>query len=88
MLRPVFYYKELMDKYPTAKVLLSVRDPERWYQSVIDSIYLGYLVPRWMEWLPPAGGFLKLTRTMVWEGLFNGRIHDKAFIISIFQPAQ
>src|SRR5579863_2236585 len=28
------FYKELMQVYPEAKVLLTVRDPEKWYESV------------------------------------------------------
>ncbi len=80
-----FYYKELMGKYPDAKVLLSLRDSERWHSSVLESIYLGYLVPRWMEIMPSVGPFLKLTRTMVWEGLFEGRLPDKQFAISIYE---
>ncbi|CAE7680263.1 unnamed protein product [Symbiodinium necroappetens] len=32
-------YRELMEKYPKAKVLLNVRDPEKWYDSVIDTIW-------------------------------------------------
>ncbi len=27
------FYRELLDRYPDAKVILSVRDPERWYES-------------------------------------------------------
>ena len=30
------YYEELMEAYPDAKVLLNVRDPERWYDSFLD----------------------------------------------------
>ena len=33
------YYKDLLKKYPNAKVILTVRDPEKWYQSVYDTIY-------------------------------------------------
>ena len=85
-----FYYKELMEKYPDAKGLLSVRDPERWYSSVKESIYLSYLMPRWMEWLPrigplsTIGPFLRLVRTMIWEGVFDKRFEDKAYAVSIF----
>ncbi|CAJ1364794.1 unnamed protein product [Effrenium voratum] len=32
-------YRELMEAYPDAKVLLTVRDPEKWYDSVIDTIW-------------------------------------------------
>lgn len=32
-------YTKLMEKYPDAKVLLTVRDPEKWYDSVIETIW-------------------------------------------------
>jgi hypothetical protein len=34
-----FYYRELMDAYPEAKVLLSVREPEGWERSMRDTIW-------------------------------------------------
>jgi len=33
-----FFYKEIMEVFPNAKVLLNVRDPVKWYQSVHGSI--------------------------------------------------
>ena len=33
-----FFYKELLEVYPEAKVLMNVRDPVKWYESVRDSI--------------------------------------------------
>ena len=32
------FWPELMDAYPDAKVLLSVRDPDKWYESFADTI--------------------------------------------------
>ena len=32
------FYQELMDLNPNAKVILTVRDPEKWYVSVADTI--------------------------------------------------
>ena len=32
------FYKELADKYPAAKVILSLRDPKSWYKSVANTI--------------------------------------------------
>lgn len=34
-----FFYRELMDVYPDAKVLLSVRDAEAWERSMRDTIW-------------------------------------------------
>jgi len=33
------FYEQLMERYPDAKVLLSVRDPEQWYESTRNTIY-------------------------------------------------
>jgi hypothetical protein len=33
------YYKELIVAYPDAKVILTVRDPERWYESFSTTLY-------------------------------------------------
>jgi hypothetical protein len=34
-----YFYRELMDVYPEAKVLLSVRDPQKWEPSFRDTIW-------------------------------------------------
>jgi hypothetical protein len=34
-----YFYRELMDYYPDAKVLLSVREPESWERSFRDTIW-------------------------------------------------
>jgi hypothetical protein len=34
-----YFYKELVDAYPDAKVVLSLRDPERWVRSMRDTIW-------------------------------------------------
>jgi hypothetical protein len=33
------FYEQLMERHPEAKVLLSVRDPEQWYESMRSTIY-------------------------------------------------
>ena len=33
------FYGELLERNPDAKVILTVRDPQRWYESVRDTIY-------------------------------------------------
>ena len=38
-LPPSLFYKELMEFFPDAKVVLTIRDPETWYKSVKETIY-------------------------------------------------
>jgi hypothetical protein len=34
------FYVGLMQRYPDAKVILTVRDPDRWYESTYNTVYL------------------------------------------------
>jgi hypothetical protein len=34
------FYEELMHSYPNAKVILTVRDPNGWYESTYNTVYL------------------------------------------------
>ena len=81
------FYSELMAVYPDAKVILSVRDPDRWYESTHNTIYQ---IPRSV-----LAGLLKLVlphvRTMyrvvdmeVWHGTFDNRFEDRDHAIDIF----
>jgi hypothetical protein len=33
------YYKDLMTVYPEAKIILTVRDPESWHRSIMNTLY-------------------------------------------------
>jgi hypothetical protein len=47
------FYKELAERYPEAGVILTVRDPERWYESARNTIFnlQGAASPRAAGWL-------------------------------------
>lgn len=71
-------YRELMQLYPEAKVLLSVRDPEKWYESARNTIY--HVADR--KLLSPHA---RMIDTLIWEGTFHGRFEDKDYAIAVFQ---
>lgn len=80
------FYRELMDAFPDAKVLLSVRDPERWYESAYETIYEIYRVtPAWMRRVARPIGAILRTSKPVWENTFDGRFEDKAHAIAVFE---
>lgn len=71
-------YKELMQAYPEAKVLLSVRDPEKWYESVASTIYGS-------SHSDPASLHARMTDALIWQGTFQGRFKEKDYAIAVFQ---
>jgi hypothetical protein len=92
------FYEELMERHPGAKVLLSVRDPDRWYESTRSTIYeLSMLlesspIARLIFGLISllvfggfAGGRSSIVNDMIWQGTFDGRFEDKAYAIEVFE---
>ncbi len=76
------YYKELMQAYPDAKVLLSVRDPEKWYESVTNTIYR--VSHRNPDPDPARDAHRNMIHSLIWQGTFDGRFEDKEYAISVF----
>jgi len=81
------YYKELMEVYPEAKVILSVRDPDRWYESTLDTIYFTATVTKgWRRYvLPPYTRYTDMVDATLWSGLFDGKFEDHNHAIAVYK---
>lgn len=82
---PSLYYKPITEAFPEAKVILTIRDAERWYQSMYDTLYQFAL--RGGD-NPPGSQqdrVYRLTKTMTWDGFFGGRFPEKEHAIAAFQ---
>lgn len=92
------FYEELMERNPDAKVILSVRDPERWYESTRTTIYeLSKVVDRSpisrMIFASISfflfGGFARgrgnVVKEIIWQGTFDGRFEDRRHAIEVFE---
>ena len=69
------FYAQLLERYPGARVLLSVRDPERWYASVINTNY---------SQGPVESDHGAMARAVIWDGTFHGRLEDKAYALAVY----
>jgi hypothetical protein len=89
------FYEELMQAYPDARVLLTVRDPERWYDSANETIYHIYRSftrsPLAIVFSLVAGVFVpsrkrvsQMINAIIWEGTFGGNFEDRQLAIAIF----
>jgi hypothetical protein len=79
------FWRELADRHPHAKVLLSLRDADRWYDSVMNTIYLV------LKQGPPARApqilheFQRFVYELVIERTFGGRLDDRAHAKRVFE---
>ena len=92
---PCYDYLELLKRYPDAKVILTVRDPEKWYQSMHDTIYkfnrltflrkvflltMGLFKPE----LKRLYAVWHLQEHTTWQNTFKGQFHNKKYAIEVF----
>jgi len=76
-----YFWRELSDHFPDARVLLSVREPGSWYRSVRDTIYQPLMDPP--AAVPP--GWREMARGLILEGTFDGRLDDRDHAIAVFE---
>lgn len=87
------YWAELAEQFPAAKVVLTVRDFDRWYESAHETIYgMSTVVERppvsWMARLVPRmRRFSQMVDDTVWgeRGVFGGRFEDEAHVRAIYE---
>ena len=72
------FWRELAQRYPNAKLVHSVRDPDSWFESTQASIFAPG--SRTMNPSPPFG---PLIERMVQD--YGGRLHDRAAMIDLLK---
>lgn len=85
------FYASLMEHYPDARVILTVRDAERWYESTRRTIYaistltMSPPVVWLLPWLAPRPYRVAAMSTrLIWDQLFGGHFTDRQHAINVF----
>ena len=78
------FWREQLLQYPQATVLLTRRDPDRWYESVINTI-----------WKTSSGNksnpdkkaqaSSRFAFEVIWDRVFDGRLEDKEHVIACYE---
>nr|WP_062339640.1 sulfotransferase family protein [Herbidospora sakaeratensis] len=92
------YWRELAACYPQAKIVLTVRDPGRWYASARETIFRRpieegtpkpwwrRLVTRLIAWRVPDFALLpRMLHATVYDRLFDGRVADRDHCLEVFR---
>ena len=75
------FYADLAEAYPAAKVILTVRDASRWFESVDATILRPLREP-----LPPMlADWGRMVRAVILERVFEGDVDDRAHVIDCYE---
>jgi sulfotransferase family protein len=90
------FYGEIMEAFPGAPVILTIRDPDSWYESVRSTIYgirtlsagrapmrLAFALAGLFA--PGVTGIARLADEILWEGTFDGRFEDRSYAIETYK---
>jgi hypothetical protein len=69
--------------YPNAKIILSTRDPESWYTSVMNTIYRSSTMARDSN-DPAVSRIGEWACEITWKRLFDDRMEDREHVIGVY----
>ena len=78
------FYCELAERYPQAKVILTVRDPQHWHQSAMDTIFGTMVNPPPIS-DPVVQAQVRMARKLIVDKTFGGRVQDREHAIVVYE---
>jgi len=77
------FWRQQLAQYPDAKVILTLRDPDRWYESVMTTIYKTSTAA--LEDADPDVRYAgQWAHEVIWGAVFDGRMQDREFVLRVF----
>lgn len=77
------FWPQLMEAYPEAKIILSTREPEAWYESAKNTIFKSM-----DEGINSKNKEIRkrilMAKEIIVDGTFNGKLNDKKHCIKIY----
>lgn len=79
------FYPEMLRAWPQAKVILSVRDPEAWYESCHASLHATREMSSALRGQQGTAPVLRAVDSAIWEDLFDGRFDEREHALEVFE---
>ena len=77
------YWRALARHYPDAKVILTIRDPESWYESAAATIFSGRSSAE--EIAQRTDPWARMVWKIIGQGTFDGRTGDREHAMAVFR---
>lgn len=77
-------WRELARDFPDARMILSVRDPDEWFDSVQQTI-MPFVAGRGQHPDAHANSIADMAYRLIVDGIFDGRLDDRAHATGVFK---
>ena len=73
------FYKQLINQFPDAKFILTLREFDKWYISTVNTIYkVPNILPDWFKMVVyPIRMFIAMQVNLIWVDLFKNKFSDR-----------
>ena len=78
------YWRQLAAHYPDARVILSIRDPDAWFDSVQATIGPFMTTMRGRHDSPHMNAIAEMCAQFIVQDIFDGRMDDRAHATAVF----
>ena len=80
-------YKEMLARFPEARVVLTVRDKEQWFNDINAGDYAAFKAdPRWLFWFSPVKRVMrKLENLLILDRKYHHKLHDRQYALEVFE---
>lgn len=79
------YWRQLVTQFPQAKVVLTVRDPQAWYESLRQTILRSFAETRQRDPDPHSRAVSDLAHEITFVQTFGGRMHDPDHAMAVYR---
>jgi hypothetical protein len=79
------FWKELSSHFPEAKVILTVRDADAWFDSLQATVLPSITIGRAHDPDPHTRGVAEMVYQTVHEQLFGGRMSDRDHVLAVYR---
>ncbi len=79
-----YFWKELAELYPDAKLLLTRRDPQKWYDSASNTIFKGLASTGEENDQESLDSHLRMVNKLIVDNTFDGDLTDREAAIDVF----
>ncbi|MDE3071016.1 MAG: hypothetical protein KGJ43_09840, partial [Acidobacteriota bacterium] len=76
---------EILAAWPQAKVILSVRDPQAWYESCFESLHATRGLVGSERVAEGQSAVLQAVDSAIWEDVFGGRFPERDYALEVFE---
>ncbi len=77
------FVEQIHSTFKSAKVILTTRDPEQWYESAKNTIFMGMANWNKIE-NPETRARMKMANQIIIEGIFSGNYENKSHCIDVY----